>query len=600
MSDELRRLETPLDLEVRDIERREIHVRLIPYNEQIMFRGRPESFAPGAAAHIKADEIKLLSFHDPNRPIGRGVSLEERADGLHAVFRVSKTREGDEMLELAKDGVLGVSPGFKPAVQTRGGVHTRVDSIPEASLVTFSAYPSAKVLAVREGDPMHNNPDTTVDDNGKVDDAKPATKQDDNALERRVSEIAEEIETRASAKDLDELEKRYDRLESTLAAPGAARGRGHIVPASLHPTNYGVALLEEYLGKTERRERIEEDFEAIQKRVAAGEIETRDVYEELGLEVRALADITGGQSNAGDNDPADDLSGLVVEEFMADQLVNLLNRRRPLFANVGQLRMPRSGYARIPSVSQHTLVKARGTQKSEAPSRKMIVATTPYEAEWLAGAVDIAIELRKTSSLDALALIVADLFGQYAKATELDTTTGQHGNPVGLVPFIEAGGHGFTYTESPLLDGSPTYAEFVNSVYEACETLEDATDVPADQAVLFPTREQFRTIAGFVDSTGRRIFSTVNPTNADARAGFATRRIQLPDGPTVIKPRSDDLTQAVLTNAEALKVSDGGPEQIGPVRNVGLIGDDVGVLGRTMIVPRIPAGVIIFGDEPSS
>ena len=39
------------------------------------------------------------------RLAGRGIELEERDDGPYAAFRVSRTRDGDELLELARDGV---------------------------------------------------------------------------------------------------------------------------------------------------------------------------------------------------------------------------------------------------------------------------------------------------------------------------------------------------------------------------------------------------------------------------------------------------------------------------------------------------------------
>src|SRR5690606_13601380 len=103
--EDLLRFDEPIDLEVRDLERREIAGRVIPFGEQIQIRGRPESFAPGVTSGIDITKTKLLLHHDPSKPVGRGVALEERADGAYAVFRVSKTQMGDEALELAKDGL---------------------------------------------------------------------------------------------------------------------------------------------------------------------------------------------------------------------------------------------------------------------------------------------------------------------------------------------------------------------------------------------------------------------------------------------------------------------------------------------------------------
>lgn len=568
------------ELELRDFERREIVTRLVPYGERITYRGRPESFAAGSAAHIDPTAIRLLSFHDPNRPIGRGVSIEERADGAHVTFRVSRTREGDEMLELARDGVLGISPGFVPGEQTADGVHTRVAAIPEASLVTFQAYPSAQVLAVRQtGDnnmPPEPQPTGTVVDPasgvGETVPAAPATEPTSPDLEA--------LETRVS-----ELHTGFTRLESRLDAPAAHGGR--IVPSSLTPFNWFRASVEALTGRHERRAKMEEDFAALQTRVAEGKIETRDVYDELGIQTRALADVTGGATQAGDNSPADDLSGLVVEEFMADQLFADLDRRRPVFANVGRLRMPRSGYAQIPVVTQHSTVAARAGQKQEANSQKMITTNRPFAAEWLDGAVDVALEIIRTADLDTLQLIWNDLLAAYAKATEVDPTSG-------IVSKIETNGMGFTYTGAAI--DTASYAAFVDDVMTQSEKVEDETNAPA--TLLFLPRSVFRTVAGFVDANDRRQFAPIGATNADATSGINSKRIALPDGPTLIKASTDDLTAAVLTNPEALKAADGGPERLEAL-NVANMGRDLGVLGRTMVVPRIPLGVVYFGTEPA-
>ena len=46
---------------------------------------------------------------------GRALALDDRDDGLYARFGVSRTRDGDELLELARDGVYrGASIVFSP------------------------------------------------------------------------------------------------------------------------------------------------------------------------------------------------------------------------------------------------------------------------------------------------------------------------------------------------------------------------------------------------------------------------------------------------------------------------------------------------------
>lgn len=573
--DDIVHLDIGVDLEVRAEEERTIEGRIIPYGQRIMFRGKPESFARGAASGIDPSTITLFYAHDHQKgelPIGVGVAIEEREDGAYARFKVAATEKGNEVLQLAKEKVLRFfSPGFVIGTQSQDGTITSLRSLPEVSLTPFPAYSGAQVLSVREEGKETMPENNTTEPEPQ---SEPQSEVDVDALQTRVSEMAQTI----------------DRLESSANAP-AANGNSRLVPNTLTPKNWFYAQVEaNFRNKTQRIEQIEEDFDALKTRVSEGEIETRDIYEDIGLETRALADVTGGQTQAGDNDPADDLSGLVVEEFMADQIVHILNRRRPMFANLGQFRMPRSGYAKIPTVTQNTVVSHRTTQKAETSSQKMITTNADFKAEWLSGAVDIALEVIRTADVSVLDIVWSDLLGQYAKATELDSGAG-------IVPFIEddaAGSlHGFTYTEAAL--DTSSYAAFIDDVLQWSETVEDESDAPAE--LLFVTRAQFRTIAGFVDANDRRLFSVLGSTNADARAGLNAKAIQLPDGPTVIKARSDDLTAAVLTNTDSLKVADGGPERLEAL-NVAQIGRDLGLLGRTMIVPRIPSGVVRFTTEP--
>src|SRR5664279_4006123 len=107
-----------------------------------------ESFAPGAFARSireRGDRIKLLVSHDRQAlPIGRAIHLEERARGLYAEFKISRTVAGDEALTLARDGTVdSFSVGFSPVSQTgdmrRGVTRTEV-RLNEASLVAFPAY----------------------------------------------------------------------------------------------------------------------------------------------------------------------------------------------------------------------------------------------------------------------------------------------------------------------------------------------------------------------------------------------------------------------------------------------------------------------------
>jgi phage head maturation protease len=525
-----------LGVEVRDIEKREVWGRIVPYGETIQVRGRPESFVPGALADVDITKVKLLDHH--KQAIGKGLELEERADGAYALFRVSKTRAGNEALTLAADGVSdSFSPGFFPGAQSTQGAHTRVKSMPEVSLVTFPAYAGAKVLAIREKEA--EMPDIETPESIPVD--------------------LTPLETR-----MDGFASQLDKLQTSIDAP-----RPKVIGGGPKPFDWFLGEVHaNFRGSIERRQKLQADFAEFQTRTAGMVPETRELDDVVGEFPQAT--------------PSTDASGLVVQEYVASQLVNVLDRRRRLFSRLGAFPAPRSGYALVPVVTTHTEVGVRSGQKEAANSRPLVVNGVPFNAEWVDGAVDVAIELMRTAEPDALELVWNDLLGQYAKATEAQA-----------VDLVEAGIDGADYSGTAL-DVSD-YESFITDVATGAIDVEDGSDSPA--SLLGVTDAQWIAILAMVDADGRRILSTMGPSNADASAGLTSQSVMLPGGIEVFRVK--DLTQAILTNRESFRAADYGPERVEAV-NVELMGRDVGILGRTIIVPRIPAGIVVFGTDPGS
>lgn len=104
-----------------------------------------------------AGKIKTLWQHF--EPLGVPVHMEEDSTGLFTVTKVSKTRLGDEALELVKDGVVDsmsigfVIPGGKAWMgEDEEGRETRYIGevkLFEYSLVTFACNEAAMVSAVK-------------------------------------------------------------------------------------------------------------------------------------------------------------------------------------------------------------------------------------------------------------------------------------------------------------------------------------------------------------------------------------------------------------------------------------------------------------------
>lgn len=120
-----------------------------------------ESFVFGSFTRTLAERgqrVKLLANHDHRRwPIGRPTVLREDPAGLYIEARVSQTRDGDEALELIRDGALdGFSVGFRPIRdrRSRDGVVERTEvGLSEVSIVAFAAYDGAVLAGVRSSDP---------------------------------------------------------------------------------------------------------------------------------------------------------------------------------------------------------------------------------------------------------------------------------------------------------------------------------------------------------------------------------------------------------------------------------------------------------------
>ena len=141
--------------------------------------GRTVIFEPGSLD--AATRPLMLRDHDRTRPLGRVVDAADRGDRLEATARVSRTRDGDEALILAADGVLGAfSVGAEPSdfyTDDDGVLRVVAADWHELSLLTFGAFAAARVSTVtaQEGTPaMSDEPvPTEPDEPDEPDDAEP-------------------------------------------------------------------------------------------------------------------------------------------------------------------------------------------------------------------------------------------------------------------------------------------------------------------------------------------------------------------------------------------------------------------------------------------
>jgi len=144
-------------------DQRVLYGPLIPWKTEarVLDRGRMvlEQFERGALADTDPARVPFTATHPRDNqqlPIGVTVELEERDDAAWGAWKVSKTAIGDEVLELARDGVpLGLSIGF---MEVPGGSRWTPDrrrvtrtraQLDHIAVVRTPAYVGAGVVGIR-------------------------------------------------------------------------------------------------------------------------------------------------------------------------------------------------------------------------------------------------------------------------------------------------------------------------------------------------------------------------------------------------------------------------------------------------------------------
>jgi HK97 family phage prohead protease len=149
-------------------ERREISGKIVPMGTgEIGHTNLGDyTFAANSIEIADPSKVRLLSQHNLQKPIGKMISAETRADGIYAVFRLSRSSAGSDALIMAQEGlVTGLSIGAEIlASQPSKDGYTVVSKarLKEVSLVTVPAFSSAEVLeiAAEEFTPAEENPQT--------------------------------------------------------------------------------------------------------------------------------------------------------------------------------------------------------------------------------------------------------------------------------------------------------------------------------------------------------------------------------------------------------------------------------------------------------
>jgi uncharacterized protein len=148
---------------------RTLHGPVLPWNVEarVLDAGRlvVETFARGALQGNDPARVPLTATHPRDAgtlPIGRTLTIEDRADAAWGEWRVSDTLLGNEVLALARDGVpLGLSVGFMelPGGSSWSPDRSRVTrtraALDHVAVVRVPAYSGAGVVGVRHEGGAH-------------------------------------------------------------------------------------------------------------------------------------------------------------------------------------------------------------------------------------------------------------------------------------------------------------------------------------------------------------------------------------------------------------------------------------------------------------
>lgn len=142
----------------------------VPWNvEAVVSSGQRVKFLEGSLP-VDGPAPKFIRDHDLSKPLG---IVSERVSTPEAMLfsaKISATRDGDEALVLAADGVLdSVSVGVEPLDYDFEGSVMVVKSArwEELSLLPFGAFSSAKVVSVAAAEPEPETQDTPTNQTGE-------------------------------------------------------------------------------------------------------------------------------------------------------------------------------------------------------------------------------------------------------------------------------------------------------------------------------------------------------------------------------------------------------------------------------------------------
>lgn len=401
----VRSVNVEADIQVRDITKREIDVRLMPWDTPIQTFEGTETFARGAFMGTEPSQVRLMGLeHEVHmgigqdgrpkmtrHPVGKAISLDDRDDGQYATFRVAKTSRGDDVLELASEGIAsGVSIEFMEipggtTVSSRSGRRTKVHNrarLTGASTTYQPAYPGAVVLAVRsEGETPVTETVAAAEAPAPID----------------ITALAGAIASGVG----DRFDTAMDSLDTKMQARAAAADAA-IATA--------IATVEEQTRAAVHVPVITGGDPAYPADFTRGDW--------LKLVLRTLTGETTSQAElqarvAADLITADNLG--VVPIAYLNEIIGIIDQSRPFLQTTRRLTTPRSGMQlTVPTIVTRPTTAVQAEEKDELASTATSIIPTNFNPVTVGGYGDISIQLLKRSDPSYLEMYLDLLSESYA------------------------------------------------------------------------------------------------------------------------------------------------------------------------------------------
>lgn len=550
---------------------REVTIRLVKWGEVADYtnEGYRETFAPGAFAGTDPTRVTIEAQGHQREIAGRGIALEERADGAYLRARIANTTGGNDLLELIRDGSLSsASVVFRPISSRRraDGVIERTNAeLARVAVLDRGAYPSAAVVSVRnepeaqEAAPMadeQTTPEAPVEAPAPIT-PEPATAPE-SPQEDPVPPTPALVER--AMPDLGPIESRIDAIDQRLAVLAAAPSAQPSAPAELQAL-YALPSFEEFVERAHA-----------EKVIAPGGHPVDD-----GLRF-AFANFI--QRTVADQITSQNLG--VIPPAWLGTVARIVELGRPAIQALGgPLPLPDSGMeVDWPYVSSsNVIIGEQATQKTEVTSARVDISKDSTAIKTYAGVSDISVQLMKRSRPGYREIYDRIMLAYWAKVTDAAFSAA-------ALSAATAATYGW--------DADQTGENLKAAIFAASVQVETATGLPAD-AVLCATDvfQQLGRLSQIVPPV-----PAGNPSNASGTVHAGTLDVNVAGLP-LVHARGLTTGYVLVTNQQAVRWFEDGPFAM-TADDATLLGTDVAWYSFGATATFVPAGIVkLFGPGAS-